>query len=110
MPFRLGERWPGRAKIQFTTSAEMPSLIYRACLATGVVSNTRYCQLALAEALGRDLGIPVETVIAGLPEPRGPARHLFDPDQHTMSRYGIAAVHGGGVVRIGPANTIEDVR
>lgn len=89
MTFRLDEF---RAKIQFTTSAQMPSLIHKACLATGVVSNTVYCQYALCEALARDLGVPLEDLLAQLPRPRGPAAHVYDPAQHTMSRFGTPAV------------------
>lgn len=105
MPFRLDEF---RAKIQFTTSAEMPSLIYRACLATGTVSNTVYCQHALAEALARDLDVPIEDILANLPAPRGVTAHVFNPEDGKQSRYGKPAVAIGH--RIGPAGTIEDVR
>lgn len=94
MPFRLGDRFPNRAKMQFTTSAAMPSLVYKACLATGVVSNTVYCQHAIAEALSRDLGIPLQDLLDDLPEPRGRSRDLI----------------ARGVVRTGPANTVEEVR
>lgn len=113
MPFRLDPERYGefRAKVQFTTSAEMPNLIYRACLATGIVSNTVYCQRAIAEALSRDLGIPLERIIENLPTARGPSAHLYDPDEGTMKRTrSIAEDQSGGVVRIGPANTIEEVR
>lgn len=108
MTFRLNEF---RAKIQFTTSAAMPNLIYRACLTTGIVSNTRYCQLAIADALSRDLGIPLEDILADLPTPRGPAAHVYDPEEGTMRRG--SPIHKdptGGHVRIGPANTDESVR
>lgn len=101
MTFRLDEF---RAKVQFTTSAAMPALIHRACLATGVVSNTVYCQYALCEALARDLGIDVEELKAKLPQPRGPAAHVFDPTEHTMSRYGTPAVP------LSRMFTVEDVR
>lgn len=67
MPFRLNE-W--RAKIQFVTSAEMPSLIHRAAEKHGYVSNTHYTQHALCHALSRDLGIPVERLLVNLPPPR----------------------------------------
>ena len=111
-PFRLdAEQYPNRTKIQFTTAAAMPSLIYRACLATGIVSNAVYCQYALCEALARDLNLPLADLLADLPEPRGPSKHLYDPDEHTMRRYtDIRYDHTGGVVMTGPANTIEDVR
>jgi len=115
MPFRLDPvEFPNRTKIQFTTSAEMPHLIYRACLVTGILSNTHYCQLALAHALARDLGVPVDPIIDALPAPRGPAAHLYDPGgNHPMSRYPRPAVawdQTGGVLHTGPANTIEEVR
>ena len=107
MPFRLSA-W--RAKIQFTTSAEMPSMIYQACKATGTVSGTVYCQHALAHALARDLDLPVELILEGLPPPRGPAAHLYDPEQHTMARHPVTVDPSGGVDWIGPANTDEEVR
>lgn len=96
MPFRLNEH---RAKIQFLTSAEMPSLIYRACLETNTPSNTAYIQRAVAEALSRDLGIPLEDILANLPENKGMARTLFGDDRKPVRQ-----------VRIGPANTVESVR
>lgn len=88
-------------KIQFVTSAEMPSLIYRACLATDTVSNTVYVQHAVAEALARDLNIPLEDILAKLPPPRGKARDLI----HPQTRQPIARPR-----MIGPAGTIEDVK
>jgi hypothetical protein len=112
MPFRLGtEGFPNRAKIQFTTSLSMPHLIYQACKATGTVSNTVYCQHAIANALSRDLGIPVEEILNDLPVPRGPGKHLFDPNDGLMNRStNIQYDPTGGRVHIGPANTVEDVR
>ena len=91
MPFRLDEH---RAKIQFTTSARMPSDIYAACLAVGCVSNTVYVQHAVCEALARDLGVDLDVLLAALPPPRANAHHLYD---HLP-------------VRTGPANAIEEVR
>lgn len=120
MPFRIQPyQFPGRAKIQFTTSARMPSDIYQACLLTGTISNTVYCQHALVAALSRDLRIPPATLLGALPPPRGPSLHLYDPDEATMSRYrkatppiGVAVTtdQTGGVLRIGPANTHEEVK
>lgn len=75
MPFRLNEF---RAKIQFVTSAQMPHLIYKACLATGVESNTVYVQRAVCEALARDLNIPLQDLLDSLPEPRSRAAMLMD--------------------------------
>lgn len=116
MPYRLDPyEFPDRAKIQFTTSARMPSDIYRACLVTGTISNTVYIQHAVVDALARDLNVPRETLLGSLPPARGPAGHLYDPTEQTMNRYRkarppITEDHTGGVHRIGPANTIEEVR
>lgn len=74
MPFRIDEH---RAKIQFITSREMPSLVYKAAVRTNKVSNTVYIQHAVCEALSRDLGIPVEDLIAALPPARGSAATIF---------------------------------
>lgn len=108
MPFRLDPQVYGefRAKVQFTTSAEMPALVFKACLATGILSNTRYYQRAVCEALSRDLGIPLDDLLAALPASRGPSGHLYDPDEHTMARHPVS----GYAARTGPANTIEEVR
>lgn len=105
MPFRLDD---AKAKIQFVTSAEMPSLIYKACLTSGVVSGTVYCQHALVAALARDLGLDEADLVARLPRPRGPANHLFDPVANPMNRYGVPSAPLG--VLIGPGQTIEEVR
>jgi hypothetical protein len=111
MPFRLDKRYGERAKIQFTTSASMPSRIYKACLATGIISNTVYCQRAICEALSRDLGIPLEDLLAELPPPRGPSGHLYDPEEQVMNRYRDVTIdQTGGSLMVGPANTIEEVR
>jgi hypothetical protein len=56
----------------------MPHLIYKAAARHKITSNTRYIQLALCDALSRDLGIPVEELIAALPPPRGAATVLSD--------------------------------
>lgn len=98
MPFRLNE-W--RAKIQFTTANWMPEAIYQACKVTGIISGTVYCQRAVCEALARDLGVDLDDLLSGLPPPRGPSHHLYDPAEHRMSRF---------PVMIGPANTVEEVR
>lgn len=114
MPFRLDPQVYGefRAKIQFTTSAEMPSLIWQACKATGFVSGTVYCQHALAHALARDLEIPVEVILENLPTPRGGASWLQDPALFPGPRKTASVTEDqpGGIVRIGPANTIEEVQ
>lgn len=73
----------------------MPRMIYQACQATRTVSQTRYCQEALCEKLARDLDLPVENLLARLPEPRGRAAYLLNP------------VAGP---RIGPSNGIEEVK
>lgn len=112
MPFRLGrEGFPDRAKIQFTTSLEMPSLVYQACLATDTISNTVYVQRAVCEALARDLNIPLDRLLASLPDPRGPSKHLYDPAEGTMNRYRpVSTDQTGGRMMPGPANTVENVR
>jgi hypothetical protein len=78
MPFRLNEF---RAKIQFVTSSRMPSLIYKAVIKTGKVSNTVYIQHAVCEALSRDLGIPLDELLAELPPCRGMSAVPFGPDR-----------------------------
>ena len=109
MPFRLSdEGFPGRAKVQFTTSAEMPHLIYKACLEVGCVSNTVYIQHAIVDALARDLQMDPYNLLAALPAPRGPSAHLYDPADGSMNRYRGRTFDMP--VRIGPANTNEEVR
>jgi hypothetical protein len=106
VPFRLADQgFEYRAKVQFTTSAQMPMMVYEACLKTGCPSNTVYYQHATCAALARDLGLDYDELIAALPPPRGPAAHLYDPTgaNHTMSRFWKNPA-------IGPANTIEEVR
>lgn len=85
MPFRLDEF---RAKIQFITSAEMPAMIYRACMATGTCSNTRYIQEAVCERLARDLDIPVERLLDRLPTPKSRAAIPFGPDRKPIQKTG----------------------
>lgn len=94
IPFRLDEF---RAKIAFTTSAETPNLIYKACLKTGTMSNTAYLQRAVAEALSRDLDIPLDDLLAKLPPTRGKSGVLFGGDRQI-------------VPRPGSANTVESVK
>lgn len=88
MPFRLAE---DRSTIHFLTSAEMPSLVYEACCKLGIPSNTRYVQLAVCEALARDLGLDMAELVASLPP--------------TRSTRGLRAQRA-----VGPANTVEEVR
>lgn len=92
MPHRLSEF---RAKIQFVTSARMPSDIYKACLRTDTISNTAYIQHAVCEALSRDLGIPLPELLDALPPNRAAAKCLFNPDRKPIP---------------GPGNTAQDVR
>lgn len=111
MPFRLADQgFPNRAKIQFTTSLAMPHQIYLACQRTGVVSNTVYCQLALVEALSRDLGIPVEVLLDDLPPARGRSKHLYNPATDYPQHRGVHLDQSGGRVMTGPGNTDENVR
>lgn len=92
MPHRINEF---RAKIQFITFAAMPSMISEACQKGFAISNTVYVQHAVCEALSRDLGIPLDHLLAKLPEPRGKAAVPFGADRKPMW---------------GPANTIETVK
>lgn len=114
MPFRLpglDPKWEGRAKMQVTTANWMPLFIYRACLATGIISNTVYVQRAVCEALARDLDLDLDELLADLPPPRGPAKHLYDPREGTMNRYRVVTEdQSGGRLMVGPANTVEEVR
>lgn len=91
MPFRLNEF---RAKIQFVTSARTPRLIYEVCKKKGILSNTVYIQHAVAEALARDTGIPLQELLDELPPPRGAATTPWGDHWR---------------VRTGPANTEEEV-
>lgn len=93
MPFRLDEF---RAKIQFVTMARMPNLIYKACVATGTPSNTRYIQEAVCAALSRDLQIDYQELLNELPPGRGQASRLL----HDTPR----------PTRTGPGNTVEEVK
>jgi len=92
VPFRLNEY---RAKIQFIAPASMPSRIYRACLATDTVSNTRYIQEAVVARLARDLGLDEQELLDELPTPRGPAGVVLGPDRRHVPR---------------PSRPIEEVR
>jgi hypothetical protein len=85
MPFRLDEF---RAKIQFITSAEMPNLIFKACQATGTVSNTRYIQEAVCERLARDLDIPVADLLDRLPPPKGMSATLLERPKRRSAEVG----------------------
>lgn len=89
MPFRLDEH---RAKIQFICSARLPSLIYKMSTLRGMTSNTEYIQRAVCEALARDMGVTVETLLAEQPPKRGRAGEFRDH------------------LRTGPGNTVEEVK
>lgn len=72
----------------------MPNLIYKTCLKTGVVSNTRYVQEAVCEKLARDNGVDVATYLDQLPPPRGMAKVLVETHR----------------IHIGPSNSNENVK
>jgi hypothetical protein len=93
MPFRYTEY---TTKIHFMTSKRMPNLVYRACVKMGVSSNTRYIQVAVCEALSRDLGIPLEELLDELPAQRSTV--LFDGTRRVKQ------------IVPGSANTVEQVR
>jgi hypothetical protein len=87
VPFRLAPEYGEfRAKIQFTTAAWMPYKIYEACKATGILSNTAYCQIAVCEKLARDLDLDLDQLLTNLPRRRTVANKLFDPTEHRMGR------------------------
>lgn len=117
MPFRLDEKYGEfRAKIQFTTAAWMPYKIYQACMATGVLSNTRYCQEAVCEKLARDLDMDLEELLAQLPRCRTSNLRLFDPTGDTTLIPGpephgerLARHTRVAVGRYGMGNTDEEV-
>lgn len=71
MPFRLAPEYPvPRVKMQFVSSAEMPYLIYRARLATGYDSATKYIQHRLCAAIAADLDLDYDTLLSRLPPGR----------------------------------------
>lgn len=89
MPFRLDEKYGEfRAKIQFTTAAWMPYKIYQACLATGILSNTRYCQIAVCEKLAKDLDLDLDELIEQLPRARTVNTRLWDPTARETKQLG----------------------
>jgi hypothetical protein len=84
MPFRLGPEYGEfRSKIQFTSAAWMPFKIFEACKATGILSNTAYCQIALCEKLAQDLDLDLDELLANLPRRRTMSNYLFDPTGRT---------------------------
>lgn len=105
MTFRLVGYGEPRSKIQFTSFARMPNLIYRACHATSTVSNTAYIQKAVCEALARDLDLPLQDLLDECPPHRG--IRLYDFGTQGLP---IDKLQSGGRVRIGPANTNEETR
>jgi hypothetical protein len=90
--------------IQFRCNTEMPSMIYKACKATGTTSQTAYIQRAVVAALARDLDRPETELLDLLPTARGRNRYLFEP---TAVR--AANVRSKNPQRIGSFNTIEEV-
>lgn len=102
MPYRLDPKhgeW--RTKLQFTTASWMPYKIYEACKATGVLSNTRYCQIAICEKLARDLDMDLDELLANLPRSRTSAAHLFDPVNDDLPGRGEREHHKQTRVAIG---------
>jgi hypothetical protein len=88
MPFRTDEN---RTTIHFLTFAEMPSMIYEACKAKDVPSNTRYVQEAICRRLADDMGYDYDVLVDHLP-----------PGRRTVPTFNTQR-------RIGPANTHEEV-
>jgi hypothetical protein len=96
----------------------MPYTIYQACQATGILSNTAYCQIALCEKLAKDLDLDLDELLAQLPRRRTMSNYLFDPSGRTTSIPGVKprdgvrnAEHTRMVVgRYGMGGTDEEVR
>jgi len=85
VPFRLDPKYGEfRAKIQFTTASWMPWQIYQACLATDILSQTAYCQIAVCEKLAKDLDLDLDELLANLPSRRTISNHLFNPTTDRM--------------------------
>ena len=82
MPFRLNEH---RTTIKIITFAQMPSLIYKACISSGCPSNTRYIQEAICEKLARDGIEPLESLKAKLPPTRTNSAVLFNGQNKTAN-------------------------
>jgi len=66
------------AKIQFATCSRHPSLITKAAKVRGYPSNTAYLQRVVAEALSKDLDIPLQELIDELPPLTGAGRHFIE--------------------------------
>jgi hypothetical protein len=75
--------------VQFVTAARHPSLIRRAAGKRGMRSNTVYIQHAVCAALARDLDIPVEDLLAELPEPKGAAANFTKTKGDEGTRAGV---------------------
>ena len=81
-----------RVRIQFVSFARMPNLIYKACVKTGTVSNTRYIQEAVCARLSADLGLDYEELLNDLPPGRGWALarlHGNDPSKYDNVTAGV---------------------
>lgn len=81
MPFRDPEG--NRTTIKFATFAQMPSLIFKACSASGM-SNTRYVQEAVCEKLARDGVEPLPSLLAKLPPGRTNSTVVFGLDRKAV--------------------------
>lgn len=73
-PFRLNEF---RAKIQFVTSAETPSLIAKAAAKRDLSSNTEWLQHTIAAALAKELDLDLQQRMERLPPNRATPTILF---------------------------------
>jgi hypothetical protein len=117
MPFRLDEKYGEfRAKMQFTTASWMPYKVYQACLRTGILSNTRYCQEAICEKLARDLDLDLNELLSQLPRGRTVNTRLWDPTGKDTNLLGPtvcerhAATTRVAINRYGMGNHDEEVR
>jgi hypothetical protein len=94
MPYRTEDETGDRIYTTFhaRTFAEMPSMVFQACMATGTPSLSRYYQEAVCRRLADDMGYDLDQLLEHLPPTR---------KQDTLFN---------GHRRVGPANTEEDVR
>lgn len=74
----------GKRRLEFAVSDRTPHLARKAATKLGYPSMTTYMQRVVCEALSRDLGIPLEELLAELPN----SNH-----RKSKGRYPIESVH-----------------
>jgi len=91
--------------IHFRCNNEMPMMVYRACVATNTISNTRYIQEAVVARLAKDLGYDEQALIDLLPPSKTKSRHIWHPTENSKYPNRIKDYDE----RIGGIKTVEDV-